>query len=81
MVVEARPMLFWTVTQCANVVGASCCAIKKSPTSTVSVKKLPAAVTTYDQPFLILDDGDESRSGVLVAALYPPWIVTGKLLK
>ena len=47
----------------------SCCAIKKSPTSTVSVKKLPAAVTTYDQPFLILDDGEESRSGVLVAAL------------
>jgi len=68
-VVVASPMLFCTVTQSVKAVGESESAISRSPTSTTSVKKLPAAVTTYTQPCLILADGLESRSGVLVAAL------------
>ena len=65
--------MLWTVVQSDNAVGESLLAIKKSPALTCSVKNEPSAVTTYDQPCLILALGELSRSGVLVAALYPPW--------
>ena len=68
--------MFWIVVQSDNDVGESLWAINESPTSTASVKKSPATVTVYIHPFLIAALGLTSKSGVLVAALYPPWNIT-----
>ena len=38
-----------------------------------SEKKSPVTVTAQKNPFLISVAGEASKSGVFVAALYPPW--------
>ena len=65
--------MFWTTVQSDSAVGESDSAISKSPSSTVSPKNCPPAITAYVQPCLIEALGLTSKSGVLVAALYPPW--------
>ena len=70
----ASSILFCTSVQFAIVVGLSISAITTSPISKEVVQKplaLPAVVTAYVQPFLMLL-GLDVKSGVFVEASYPP---------